>query len=72
MDDILGVGHVKGRGDDCRAVFQRSLILGTGGGQRGHTGLLEDHTADTAASPKTAVSGIDDRIDSLIGAGCVY
>ena len=71
MDDVLGVGHVKGRGDDCGAVLQRSLVLGTGGGQSGHTGLLENHTADTTASPKTAVCGVDDRIDSLIGAGCV-
>lgn len=71
MDDVLGVGHVKGRGDDCGAVLQRSLVLGTGGGQSGHTGLFEDYTADTTASPKTAVCGIDDRIDSLIGAGCI-
>ena len=71
MDDVLGVGHVKGRGDDCGAVLQRSLVLGTGGGQSGHAGLLEDHTADTTASPKTAVCGVDDCIDSLIGAGGV-
>ena len=71
MDDVLGVGHVKGRGDDCGAVLQRSLVLGAGGGQSGHAGLLENHTADTTASPKTAVCGVHDRIDSLIGAGCV-
>ena len=71
MDDIPGVGHVKGRGDDCGAVFQRSLILGAGGGKSGHAGLFEDHTADTTAGPKAAVCGVDDRIDSLIGAGCV-
>ena len=71
MDDVPGVGQVKGRGDDCGAVLQRSLMLGTGGGQNSHTGLLEDHTADTTASPKTAVCGVDDRIDSLIGAGCI-
>ena len=71
VDDIPGVGHVKGRGDDCGAVLQRSLVLGAGGGQSGHAGLFEDHTADTTASPKAAVCGIDDRIDSLIGAGCV-
>lgn len=71
MDDVLGVGHVKGRGDDCGAVLQRSLILGTGGGQSGYAGLFEDDTADTTASPKAAVCGVDDRIDSLIGAGCV-
>ena len=71
VDDVLGVGHVKGRGDDCGAVLQRSLVLGTGGGQSGHAGLLEDHTADTTASPKAAVCGVDDRIDRLIGAGCV-
>ena len=71
VDDIPGVGHVKGRGDDCGAVLQRSLVLGAGGGQSGHTGLFEDHTADTTASPKAAVCGVDDRIDILIGAGCV-
>lgn len=71
MDDVLGVGHVKGRGNDCGAVSQRSLVLGTGGGQSGHTGLFEDHTADTAAGPKAAVCGVDDRVDNLIGAGCV-
>ena len=71
MDDVLGVGHVKGRGNDCGAVLQRSLVLGAGGGQSGHAGLFEDDTTDTAAGPKTAVCGVDDRIDSLIGAGCV-
>ena len=71
MDDVLGIGHVKGRGDDCGAVLQRSLVLGAGGGQSDHAGLFEDHTADTTASPKTAVCGVDDRIDRLIGAGCV-
>ena len=71
VDDIPGVGHVKGRGDDCGAVLQRSLVLGAGGGQSGDTGLFEDHTADTTASPRTAVCGVDDRIDSLIGTGCV-
>ena len=71
VDDILGIGHVKGRCDDCGAVLQRSLVLGTGGGQSNHAGLFEDHTADATASPKAAVCGIDDRIDSLIGAGCV-
>ena len=71
VDDVPGVGHVKGRGDDCGAVLQRSLILGAGGSQSGHAGLFEDHTADTTASPKTAVCGVDDRIDRLIGAGCV-
>ena len=71
MDDVLGVGHVKGRGNDCGAVLQRSLVLGAGGGQSGHAGLFEDHTTDTATSPKTAVCGIDDRIDCLVSAGCV-
>ena len=71
VDDVSGVGHVKGGGDDCGAVLQRSLVLGTGGGQSGHAGLLENHTADTTTSPKTAVCGVDDRIASLIGAGCV-
>ena len=71
VDDVPGVGHVKGRGDDCGAVLQRSLVLGAGGGQSSHTGLFEDHTADTTTSPKAAVCGVDDRIDRLIGAGCV-
>lgn len=71
VDDVLGVGHVKGGSDDCGAVLQGRLILGAGGGQSGHAGLFEDHTTDTAASPKTAVCGVDDRIDSLISAGCI-
>ena len=71
VDDVLSIGHLEGRCDDCGAVLQRSLVLGTGGGQSGHTGLFEDHTTDATAGPKAAVCGIDDRIDSLIGAGCV-
>ena len=71
MDDVLGVGHVKGRGDDCGAVLQRSLVLGAGGGQGNQTRLFEDHTTDATAGPQAGVCCIDDRIDSLIGAGCV-
>ena len=71
MDDVLGIGHVKGGGDDCGAVLQRSLVLGTGGGQGNQTCLFEDYTTDATAGPKTAVCGVDDCIDSLIGAGCV-
>ena len=71
VDDVLGVGHVKGRGDDCGTILQGRLILGAGGSQCGHAGLFEDHTTDTATSPKTAVCGIDDRIDCLVSAGCV-
>ena len=71
MDDVPGVGHVKGRGDDCGAVLQRSLVLGAGGGQGNQTRLFEDHTTDATAGPKTAVCGVDNRVDNLIGAGCV-
>ena len=71
MDDISGVGHVEGRGDDCGTILQRRLILGTGGTQSGYAGLFEDHTTDTTSCPKTGISGVDDRIDSLIGTGCV-
>ena len=71
VDDVPGVGHLEGRCDDCGAVLQWSLVLGAGGGQSGHAGLFEDHTADTTASPKAAVCGVHDRIDRLIGAGCV-
>ena len=71
MDDISGVGHVEGRGDDCGTILQRRLILGTGGTQSGHARLFEDDTTDTTSCPKTGISGVDDRIDSLIGTGCV-
>ena len=71
VDDVSGVGHVKGGGDDCGAVLQRCLVLAAGGGQSGHAGLLEDHAADPSAGPKTGISGVDDRIDRLIGSGCV-
>ena len=71
MDDVSGVGHVEGRGDDCGTILQRRLILGTGGTQSGHARLFEDHTTDATASPKATVCGVDDCIDRLIGAGCV-
>ena len=71
MDDISGVGHVEGRGDDCGTILQRRLILGTGGTQSGHARLFEDDTTDTTSCPKTGISGVDDRIDRLIGTGCV-
>lgn len=71
VDDILGVGHVKGGGDDCGAVLQRCLVLAAGGGQSGHARLFENDTTDTTSCPKTGISGVDDRIDSLIGTGCV-
>ena len=71
VDDVSGVGHVEGRGDDCGTILQRRLILGTGGTQSGYAGLFEDHTTDTTSCPKTGISGVDDRIDSLIGTGGV-
>ena len=71
MDDISGVGHVEGRGDDCGTILQRRLILGTGSCQSGYASLFEDHTTDTTSCPKTGISGVDDRIDRLIGTGCV-
>ena len=71
MDDVSGVGHVEGRGDDCGTILQRRLILGTGGTQSGHARLFEDDTTDTTSCPKTGISGVDDRIDRLIGTGCV-
>lgn len=71
VDDVSGVGHVKGGGDDCGTILQRRLILGTGGTQSGHARLFEDDTTDTTSCPKTGISGVDDRIDSLIGTGCV-
>ena len=71
VDDVLGIGHVKGGGYDCGAILQWCLILGTGGGQSGHAGLFENHTTDATAGPKTAVCGVDDCIDGLIGAGGV-
>ena len=51
VDDVFGVGHVKGGGDDCGAVLQRSLVLGTGGGQGNQPRLFEDHTTDATAGP---------------------
>lgn len=71
VDDVFGVSHVEGGGDDCGAVLKWGLILGTCGGQSGHAGLFEDHTTDTATGQKTAVCGVDDCIDGLIGAGGV-
>ena len=29
VDDVSGVGHVEGRGDDCGTVFQGGVVLGT-------------------------------------------
>ena len=71
VDDVSGVGHVKGGGDDCGTVFQGSLVFGTRSGQGGHAGFFEDHAADSSAGPKTTVCSIDNGVDNLIGAGGV-
>lgn len=71
MNDVLGIGHVEGGGDDCRVVRQWRLIPDIGGGQSGYTGFFGDYTTGTAASPKTAVCGVVNRIYSLIVIGGV-
>lgn len=71
VDDVYGVSHVKGGGDDCGTVFQGSLVLGTRSGQGGHASLLEDHAADPSAGPQMVICCIDNGVDNLIGAGGV-
>ena len=71
VDDVSGVGHVKGGGDHGRTIFQRSLVFGTRSGQGGHAGFLEDHAADPSAGPQMVVCCVDDSVNRLIGTGGV-